>query len=60
MLYWRLLGWVLLGCVRWLIGFRGHFVGFWARMAARVGVLSVGHGNGCWWGLKWLVWVVIG
>ena len=40
------------GCV-------GHFVGFWARMAAHVGVSSVEHGNGRWWGLKRLVWLVI-
>jgi hypothetical protein len=40
------------GCV-------GHFVGFWARMAAHVGALSSGHGNWRWWGLKRLVWVVI-
>ena len=37
----------------------GHFVGFWARMAAHVGALSSGYGNGRWWGLKRLVWVVI-
>lgn len=37
----------------------GCFVGFWARMAAHVGALSSGHGNGRWWGLKRLVWVVI-
>jgi hypothetical protein len=37
----------------------GIFVGFWARMAAHVGALSSGHGNGHWWGLKRLVWVVI-
>lgn len=35
----------------------GIFVGFWARMAAHVGALSSGHGKGCWWGLKRLVWV---
>lgn len=40
------------GCV-------GCFVGFRARMAAHVGVLSVEHGNWHWWGLKRLVWVVI-
>lgn len=40
------------GCV-------GRFVGFWARMAAHVGALSSGHGNGRWWGLKRLVWVMI-
>lgn len=28
-------------------------------MAAHVGVLSVGHGNWRWWGLKRLVWLVI-
>ena len=47
------------GCVGWLMGCVGHFVGFMARMAAHVGVLSVGHGNGRWWGLKRLVWVVV-
>ena len=37
----------------------GIFVGFWARMAAHVGALSSGHGKGCWWGLKRLVWVAV-
>ena len=40
-------------------GCMGHFVGFWTRMGAHVGALSSGHGNGRWWGLKRLVWVVI-
>lgn len=34
-------------------------MGFWARMAAHVGALSSGHGNGRWWGLKRFVWLVI-